>query len=135
MKNYPFLSLPQALAVMRIATAILFMAHAVMRIVNGTIPQFAKFMTSVGFPYGETVVWLITIYEIGAGLLLILNRYVRIAATGLFAIAAIGIVLIHRHLGWFVGEHGTGGSEYSVALMVMLIVVAAADRKSGSVDD
>ncbi len=135
MKNYPFLSLPQALAVMRVATAILFMAHAVMRIVYGTIPQFGKFMTSVGFPYGETVVWLITIYEIIAGLLLILNRYVRVAATGLFAIAAVGIALIHVHIGWFVGEHGTGGSEYSVALMAMLLVVAAADRKNGSVDD
>lgn len=135
MKNYPFLSLPQALAIMRVSTAILFMAHAVMRIVNGTIPQFGKFMTSLGFPFGETVVWLITIYEIIAGLLLISNRYVRIASSGLFAIAAVGIVLIHRNFGWFVGEHGTGGSEYSVALMVMLLVVAAADRKNGSVDN
>ena len=128
MKAYPFISLAQALMVVRIVTAILFMAHAAVRIANGTIPQFGKFMASVGFPAGEAVVWTITIVELIAGTLLILNRYVRVAATALFAIAATGIVLIHRHLGWFVGEHGTGGSEYSVALMVLLIVIAAADR-------
>ena len=128
MKAYPFISLAQALMVVRIVTAILFMAHAAVRIANGTIPQFGKFMASVGFPAGEAVVWTITIVELIAGTLLIINRYVRVAATALFAIAATGIALIHRHLGWFVGEHGTGGSEYSVALMVLLIVIAAADR-------
>ena len=128
MKAYPFISLAQALMLVRIVTALLFMAHAAVRIANGTIPQFGKFMASVGFPAGEAVVWTITIVELIAGTLLILNRYVRVAATALFAIAATGIVLIHRHLGWFVGEHGTGGSEYSVALMVLLVVIAAADR-------
>ena len=45
----------------------------------------------------------------------------------LLAIAIGGIVLIHWRFGWFVGEHGTGGSEYSIALIVMLLVVAAGD--------
>lgn len=128
MNKYPFLSLSQSLLILRVFTAIFFMAHAIVRIMNGSIPQFGKFMTSLGFPNGEAVVWLITLYEIVAGTLLIFNRYVRLAASGLFLIAATGIILIHRHLGWFVGEHGTGGSEYSVALMVMLLVLAAADR-------
>jgi putative oxidoreductase len=128
LKAYPFLTLARALMIARVATAVFFMAHAVVRIANGSIPQFGKFMTSVGFPQGELVVWAITIVELIAGTFLILNRYVRVAATALFAIAATGIVLIHRHLGWFVGEHGTGGSEYSVALIVLLLVIAAADR-------
>ncbi len=132
LKSYPFISLSQALALARIVTAVLFMAHAVVRIANGSIPQFGKFMSSVGFPQGEAVVWAITVVELVAGTLLILNRQVRYAATALFAIAAVGIVLIHRHLGWFVGEHGTGGSEFSVALMMLLVIVAAADRRGGA---
>ena len=40
---------------------------------------------------------------------------------------AMGIVIIHWQLGWFVGEHGTGGMEYSLSLMVSLLVIAAAD--------
>ena len=86
-------------------------------------------MSTLGFPYGEAVVWLITVVEIVAGMLLIWNRHVRIAATGLFAIAVVGIAFIHCHLGWCVGEHGTGGSEYSVALMAMLLVIDANDRQ------
>jgi putative oxidoreductase len=72
---------------------------------------------------------VITHYEIVAGTLLIINRHIRIAAAGLFLIAAVGIILIHRHLGWFVGEHGTFGSEYRVTLMVLLLVLTAADRE------
>lgn len=132
-KSYPFLSVPQALAFLRVGTALLFMAHAAVRIANGTIPQFGKFMSTVGFPAGELVVWVVTAVELVAGTLLIVNRYVRIAATALFTIAATGILLIHRHIGWFVGEHGTGGSEYSVALMLMLVMIAAADRREGAV--
>jgi putative oxidoreductase len=85
-------------------------------------------MENAGFPQGITIVWLITLTELIAGTMLILGLYVRWAAVPLFAIAGTGIVLIHRQQGWFVGEHGTGGSEYSVALMVLLLVVAAADR-------
>jgi len=39
-------------------------------------------------------------------------------------------VLIHSKFGWFVGEHGTGGSEYSVALLLLLFLVAVDDRAS-----
>lgn len=129
MKAFPFISQAHALLLLRVVTALLFMAHAVMRIVNGTIPNFAKYMESVGLPQPTAVVWAITLCELIAGTLIIAGYYVRWASTSLFIIAATGIVLIHRHFGWFVGEHGTGGSEYSIALMIMLIVVAATDRE------
>ena len=125
--RYPWWPLPEALRLLRIVTALLFMAHASMRFVNDTIPQFGAFMESQGFPHGVAWVWAISLYELGAGGLLILDRGVRWAATGLAVIVAVGIWLIHRHNGWFVGEHGVGGSEYSVALLAMLLVVAADD--------
>jgi putative oxidoreductase len=128
MNRYPFLSLDRAFVLARIMTALFFMAHAAMRIVNGTIPQFGKFMGSVGFPAPEVVVWAITLAELVCGTLLILDRHVRLATVPLAAIAAGGIVLIHARLGWFVGEHGTGGMEYSVALLVLLLLVAAQDK-------
>ena len=128
---YPFISLPQAITGARVVTALLFMAHAAVRIVNVTIPQFGKFRSSVGFPQGEAVVWAITAVELVAGSLLILNRRVRAASAALMVVAIGGILLIHMHIGWFVGEHGTGGSEYSVALIILLIVIAAAARPAG----
>ena len=127
MNNYPFLSGQTALLILRIVTPLLFMAHAIIRIAHNTIPQFALFMGNAGFPQPTAVVWAITIVELVAGVMLLLGVQVRWAATALAAIAFGGIVLIHRNLGWFVGEHGTGGSEYSVALLVMLLVLAAFD--------
>ena len=127
LQPFPWCPLPDALRLLRMVTALLFMAHASMRFVNGTIPQFGTFMESQGFPNGQAWVLAITVYELGAGSLLIVNRGVRWAASGLAAIVAVGIWLIHRHNGWFVGEHGTGGSEYSVALLAMLLVIAAED--------
>lgn len=128
MERFAFLSLRHALMMLRIVTALLFMAHAAVRIVQNTIPQFGAFMESAGLPQGEALVWAITLAELAAGVAMIVNRYVTQAAAILLIIAATGILLIHQHFGWFVGEHGTGGSEYSVALMAALIVVISADR-------
>lgn len=130
--DFPFISQRGALLLLRVVTPILFMAHAVVRIAKDTIPNFSLYMHNQGFPYPTAWVWAITVAELIAGTLILLNRQVRWAASVLFVIAGVGIVLIHRHLGWFVGEHGVGGSEYSVALMVMLVVLAAADREGSS---
>ena len=54
---------------------------------------------------------------------------VRCMAAALGSIALGGIIIIHAKLGWFVGEHGTGGSEYSVCLLLCLLVIASADAE------
>ena len=135
LQDFPFVRLGQVFVLARIATAVLFMAHAVMRIVNGSISQFGLFMESVGFPNGQVIVETITICELTAGSLLIANRLVRVAASALLAIVVTGIALIHWQFGWFVGEHGTGGSEYSVALVVLLLLVMANDRAERKEND
>ena len=129
-QTYPWLSLPHAFLVARVATAGFFMAHAIVRILNGTIPRFGQFMESLGFPAGVPLVWAITTVELVAGMMLIFRWRVLPATTALFAVALGGVVLIHRNLGWFVGEHGSGGSEYSVALMVLLVLIAAYETQS-----
>ena len=129
MNRFPFLSLARSLDVLRIGTAGLFMAHAIVRIANGTIPRFADYLRALGFPQPLLWVWAITLVEIIGGSLMIAGIRVRWMALGLFAIAAGGIVLIHAKAGWFVGEHGTGGSEYSVCLILCLLVIAATDEQ------
>ncbi|NCP64434.1 MAG: DoxX family protein [Paraglaciecola sp.] len=110
-------------------TAVFFLAHAVVRIVNDTIPQFAEFMGNLGFPAPVIVVWLITLLEIVGGIALMVGRYTRPVVISFMAIVVGGIALIHWRFGWFVGEHGTGGSEYSVCLLLCLLVIAAADKE------
>jgi putative oxidoreductase len=125
---FPFIQPAHALLVLRVALAIFFMAHAAVRIVRpDSIPSFANYLGQKGWPFSLLIVWLITVLELSAGSLMILGKWVRWCAAGLFFIAAMGIVIIHFKLGWFVGEHGTGGMEYSLCLMVSLLVVAAFD--------
>jgi putative oxidoreductase len=133
MTNFPYITGRSALMLLRVSLAVFFMAHALVRIVHGTIPGFAGFLEDQGWPFGLAIVWAITALEIVCGTLLILNQYTRWAAAGLFFIAFMGIVIIHAKLGWFVGEHGTGGMEYSLSLMVSLLVIAAFDAERGRV--
>ena len=105
------------------------MAHASVRMVNGSIPGFGQFLEARHIPFGLAVVWLITAQEIIGGFLLALGLKVRWVTLGFQAICWGGIAIIHAKLGWFVGEHGTGGVEYSLCLSVALLVLAAADRE------
>ena len=129
-KRYPFVDPAGAQALLRVVVAVLFMAHAVVRIVNGSIPPFAGFLAREGWPFALALVWSVTAAEIVCGALLIAGCWVRWATAPLALIAAMGIVIIHWDRGWFVGEHGTGGMEYSVALLAALCVVAAGDAGS-----
>ena len=115
--------LPKALLLLRIGLPGFFMAHAAVRVGTGSISQFAAFLGNLGFPMPLQIVWLITIYELSAGILIALGIWVRWLVPGLMCIATGGIVLIHRHNGWFVGEHGTGGMEYSVCLLLGLLIL------------
>ena len=117
-----------ALITLRVGAAALFMAHALVRVMTpGSIAQFGLFLEKSGLPRGVAVVWLITVFELCAGLLMALGLRTRYMAAGSGVILLGGIALIHRHLSWFVGEHSSGGSEYSVALLLALFVFASAD--------
>jgi putative oxidoreductase len=124
---FPWIRQAQAIVVLRVTTALLFMAHAIVRLINGTIPQFGGAMEARGLPAGELLVWGITLFETVGGALLVAGYFTRWLAGGFIVLLLAGIALIHYRLGWFVGEHGSGGSEYSVALIAALVVIAAAD--------
>jgi putative oxidoreductase len=129
MRKFPFLTLSQALVLLRVITALIFIAHAVVRITNSTIEQFGDFLNTQGFVIGTPIVWILTAFEIMGGLLMAFGIFVRWLALGFMLIISIGIIIIHAGNGWFVGEHGTGGMEYSVLLLAALILIAAADKK------
>lgn len=123
MNKFAFTQPRTALAVLRISVALVFFVHAAVRIINYTIPQFSLFFQSKGFPYPTVLVWIITIFELAGSVLLALNLLTKWLSIGFFLLLLIGVILIHWSLGWFVGEHGTGGSEYSFILMVCLYYI------------
>lgn len=129
MKKFPWLSLSQTLVLLRISTALVFFLHALFRVINGTTPIFGGFLETKGFPSGTSFVWAITAFELIGGVLLALGYFKKILSLGFIIILVIGIVLIHAKLGWFVGEHGTGGTEYSFILIMALLAIAATENK------
>lgn len=135
MKKFPFINLNSTLVLLRVSVALIFLAHTLVRIMatvkgeNGTIARFAGFLEQKGFPLSTAIVWSITVYEFVGGLLLLAGIWSRWIASGFIVMLVAGIFIIHAANGWFVGEHGSGGMEYSFILIIALIVIAAANRK------
>lgn len=129
MNDFPFFTSNASLILLRIALAIIFLSHSIVRIANATIGQFADFLESKGFSFGIGWVWAITVFELGGGILLASGVFKKWISAGFIFMLIVGIILIHADLGWFVGEHGTGGSEYSFILIAALLTVAASDSK------
>jgi putative oxidoreductase len=127
-KKYPFLTLSSSVALLRIVVAAMFIIHATVRIYANTINQFGDFLETKGFPIGSTIVWLITIFEIVGGLILMLGYFKKWIALGFIILLGVGIIIIHTSQGWFNGEFGTGGCEYSVTLIAALIVIASSGK-------
>lgn len=109
--------------------AIVFFMHAIVRLINGTISQFGGFLNDKGLVIGVPLVWMITAFEMVGSVLMAMGYFRKILSAGFIIMLLIGILLIHASLGWFVGEHGSGGSEYSFILIVALVVVAADTKK------
>ncbi len=128
-KKYPFLKLESSVVILRIIVALIFMIHAIVRIKTNTIGQFGGFLESKGFVYGNTIVWMITIFEIIGGITLMLGYFRKWIALGFIILLGVGIIIIHIGEGWFNGEFGTGGCEYSVSLIAALIVIASSGKQ------
>ncbi|WP_264564233.1 DoxX family protein [Flavobacterium sp. N3904] len=128
MKKVSFLSLPNSILVLRICIPLFFVAHAVTRIANGTINQFADFLSGKGFLAASAMVWGITIYEIIGGIVLSFGFYIKYLSLGFILMLIMGNIIIHYQNGWWVGEHGEGGMEYSCALILALLVIASSKK-------
>ena len=128
-RSFPFLSLSRSVILLRYSMALIFLLHAVVRVFNDTIPRFANFLESKGMPLSRAWVIFITIFEIAGSVMLVLNYCTRWISAGFIILLLAGIVLIHAENGWYVGEHGSGGCEYTFALIMCFLVIAAADRE------
>lgn len=116
----------RALTALRVVVALLLLVHGVARLALGIVDDFGGFLSGVGFPLGPVLAWLITLTEIGGGILLALGRWTRPLALYFAAQLVMGIVLVHAREGWFVVGAGRNGVEYSVLLIAVLLALAYA---------
>ncbi len=99
---------------LRLALALMFLAHGATKLFvftpSGTVGYFASLGLPAAFAY------LAMIGEIGGGLLLLSGLYARWIALALIPLLAGTIVTVHGHNGWMFANAG-GGWEYPAFLI------------------
>jgi putative oxidoreductase len=129
----PYLNLYRSLVLLRISIALAFFLHALVRLFNSSFERFGDFLERKHFIYGTVIVWILTCFELLGSILLAFGRYTKPIALAFIFILVVGIIIIHFELGWFVGEHGTGGIEYSfILIMALLTIIAAVNQKQST---
>jgi putative oxidoreductase len=121
----------QSLTVIRVAAALLMIAHGVFRATHeGYVSGFGEFLESKGFPMGLALATAITAWELVGGLLLLLGKWTRWVAL-VFAVELTGgLVLVHAPEGWFVVGGGRNGMEYAALLIVTMLALAWSERNA-----
>ena len=115
---------PTALAVVRVAAALVLAIHGIARARLGIVDDFGVVLGQWGFPAGLGLAWTITIVEIAGGIALATGLFVRSLALWFMVQLAAGIYLIHARAGWFVVGAGRNGAEFSALLIICLAAVA-----------
>ena len=114
----------RALALLRVTVAGLLFVHGAARVALGTVDDFGGFFAAHGFPFGVACAWVVTLMELAGGVAFAAGRAVRPLALWYAAVLSAGIVLVHAPSGWFVVGAGRNGVEYSVLLVVCLLLLA-----------
>lgn len=115
----------QSLHALRMMVSLVMMAHGFQRVYFGTVIDFGDFLNAKGFLLGVPLAWGITLFELMAGLAMLLNFFTRWISLIWAVQLAVGIVLVHVQHGWYVVGPSTGGVEYSLVLIVSLSVLYA----------
>jgi putative oxidoreductase len=104
---------------LRVALGLMWIAHALLKLVVFTLPGTAQFFASVGFP-----AWLaypVFAAELAGGIALLLGIYPRQAALCLVPVMAAA-AWVHLPNGWVHTSPG-GGWEYPVFLVVASVAL------------
>ena len=114
----------------RFGVAGLLLVHGLYRATTGGVAGFGEFLSAQGLPAGEGVAWLLTLVEILGTPLLAAGVAVVPLALWFGGELLGGILLVHRHEGWFVVGGGRNGVEYSCFLILALVACVLSERRA-----
>lgn len=110
---------------LRIAVSIILLTHSVFGMFNNGINDFGNlFLNQIGFaPFGVFLAWSIKLSHVVAAVLLLINKYIKLAGFVTIFVLLMGIILVHYQEGWFVVGGGRNGVEYNFLLIVVLFAI------------
>jgi putative oxidoreductase len=111
---------PYGALILRLSLGVMFIAHALLKLVVFTLPGTVQFFETLGYP--GFLAYVVFGAELAGGALLVLGVYTRWVALALIPIL-IGAALVHVPNGW-VFSAPNGGWEYPVFLVIASVVQA-----------
>ena len=103
---------------LRVSLGVMWIAHALLKLLVFTLPGTAQFFDSVGFP--GFLAYPVFAVELLGGLMLVLGLYARQAALALVPVM-LAAMSVHLGNGWVFTSPG-GGWEYPLFLAVASVV-------------
>ena len=126
-------SMQLGIAVLRVSLGVMWIAHALLKLLVFTLPGTAQYFASIGFP--GVLAYPVFAAELLGGIALVLGVYARQAALALVPVMAVA-AWVHAPNGWVHTSAG-GGWEYPVFLIAASVALwllgdgAAAIKRSG----
>lgn len=127
------------LLLLRLALGGIFVAHGVVKVLEGGPSVLADTLANLGLPQANILAYATIIGEIGGGLLVALGILPRLGALALAVIMGVAIAKVHLVNGFFLVTKATQenfaswpgqtdkiiphGMEYNVALLAMSLAV------------
>ena len=111
--------------ILRFALAVIMIMHSVPGMFDNGVNDFGKlYLNEVGFaPVGLILAWLIKLSHLATAILLLINRYVKLAAITTILILLAGIFMIHFKEGWYVVGGGRNGVEFNFLLICAFLTL------------
>lgn len=110
---------------LRIAVVIILLMHSIPGMFDNGIHDFGKlYLDPQGFaPFGLVIAWAIKISHVITALLLLLNKYVKVAGWITIVILTVGIFMVHLPDGWYVVGGGRNGIEFNFLLIFVFLAI------------
>lgn len=123
MKNVAMLArlAPYGATILRVAVGAVFVAHGWQKLDQG-VDGFAGFLASLNVPAPDFMAWVVTVLELGGGILLILGLGTRLVGLLFAVMMAFTIVVVKADVG-FIADQGVG-AELDVLLLASGLALA-----------
>ncbi|MFZ6748266.1 DoxX family protein [Undibacterium sp. Ren11W] len=109
-----YTSIEYGVTVLRLSLGVMWIAHAMLKLLVFALPGTAEFFVSIGFP--GFLAYPVFAAELGGGLALLFGVYARQVALALMPVMAVA-ASVHFANGW-VHTSQNGGWEYPVFLLM-----------------
>lgn len=117
-------NLNRGMDMVRIGVALIILMHPLHGYTHiENIPRFGDFLTSLGYPFGTALAWLVLLLQTACSLALLANRLVVPACLGHIVVICFGLIHVHAQYGWYVVGPGQGGMEWGFILLSSLLGV------------